>query len=131
MQTKGRIFDDIARVANGAITTLAGIKGEIDAVVRQRIERLLAEADLVPRDEFDAVKAMAANARAGQEALRKRIDDLEARLAGATPKKSKAKPKPAAAVNAKAKPKAKPKASAKKRAAPKKRAGLRKPAKKS
>ena len=69
MQTSNRILDDLARVANGAVSTLAGVKGEIDALVRQRLERLLADADLVTRDEFEAVKAMAA--KAGIKATRK------------------------------------------------------------
>ncbi len=93
MQTSNRILDDLARVANGAVSTLAGIKGEIDALVRQRLERLLADAELVTRDEFGAVKEMAANARAEQERLAKRVAQLEAKLA-----KPPAKPttKPAA-----------------------------------
>jgi len=83
MQTKNRIFDDLARVAGGAVTTLAGVKAEIDGLVRQRVERLLAGADMVPRDEFDAVKAMAAKARAAQEMLERRVETLERKLAAA------------------------------------------------
>ena len=82
MQTSNRIFDDLARVANGAVSTLTGIKGEIEALVRQQLERLLADMDLVPRDEFDAVKAMAAKARTRQNALERKIDELEAKLGG-------------------------------------------------
>jgi BMFP domain-containing protein YqiC len=85
MQTSNRILDDLARVANGAVSTLAGVKDEIDALVRQRIERLLVDADLVTRDEFDAVKAMAAEARAEQERLAKRVAQLEAQLRKAKP----------------------------------------------
>ena len=103
MQTSNRILDDLARVANGAVSTLAGIKGEIDALVRQRLERLLADAELVTRDEFEAVKQMAANARAEQERLAKRVAQLEAKLAKA-PTKSAGK-----AEAATAKPAAKPK----------------------
>lgn len=80
MQTKSRLFDDLAKVAGGAVTTLAGVKAEIDGLVRQRIERLLTDADMVPRDEFDAVKAMAAKARAAQDTLEKRIQSLEKKL---------------------------------------------------
>lgn len=87
MQTKSRIFDDLAKVAGGAVTTLAGVKAEIDGLVRQRIERLLIGADMVPRDEFDAVKAMAAKARAEQERLEARVAQLEKRL-GATAAKA-------------------------------------------
>ncbi len=87
MQTKSRIFDDLAKVAGGAVTTLAGVKAEIDGLVRQRIERLLVGADMVPREEFDAVKAMAAKARAEQERLEARVAQLEKRL-GATAAKA-------------------------------------------
>mgnify|MGYP001345442025 FL=1 len=80
MQTSNRIFDDLARVANGAASTLVGVKDEIDALVRQRIEKMLVDADLVPRDEFDAVKTMAAEARAEQERLAKRVAALETKL---------------------------------------------------
>ena len=80
MQTSNRILDDLARVANSAVSTLVGVKNEIDALVRQRVERLLNDADVVPREEFDAVKAMAAKARTEQEKLEKRVAGLEARL---------------------------------------------------
>jgi hypothetical protein len=92
MQTKSRVLDDLARVAGGAVTTLTGLKAEIDGLVRQRLERLLAKADMVPRDEFDAVKAMAAKARAEQEKLERRIAALEAKPAakpGKPPKRAK------------------------------------------
>ena len=82
MQTRNRIFDDLARVANGAASTLAGLKAEIEASIRQRVERLLADMDTVPREEFEAVKAMAAKARSEQEKLEKRVQALEAELAG-------------------------------------------------
>ena len=91
MQTSNRILDDLARVANGAVSTLVGIKNEIDALVRQRIERLLNDANVVPREEFDAVKAMAAKARTEQERLEKRIVSLEAKL-GVKPAARTAKP---------------------------------------
>jgi hypothetical protein len=74
------MLDDLAKVANGAVSTLVGIKGEVEALVRQQIDRLLNEMDLVPRDEFDAVKAVAAKARAEQEKLEKRVATLEAAL---------------------------------------------------
>lgn len=81
MQTESRLFDDVARVAAGAMGAASGLRGEIDARVRRRLERLLAGMDLVPRDEFDAVKEMAARARSEGEALAERVAALEARLA--------------------------------------------------
>lgn len=84
MQTSNRLFDDLAKVASGAASTLAGVKQELDALVRQRIERFLADLDLITREEFEVVKATAANARAAQEALETRVAELEARLAAAS-----------------------------------------------
>jgi len=102
MQTRSRIFDDLAKVAGGAVSTLGGIKAEIEVLVRQQIERLLVDADMVPRDEFDAVKAVAAKARSEQERLEKRVLALEKKLGLKAPAK-KAKPQ----AKSKAKPKVK------------------------
>ena len=102
MQSTHRFLDDLARVANGAVSTVVGIKDEIEALVRQQIERFLAEADMVPRDEFDAVKAMAAKARGEQEKLEKRVGRLEANLGvkGTAKRRPRAKPsKPKRAKN--------------------------------
>ncbi len=92
MQTRNRMFDDLAKVANGAASTLAGIKGELEAVVRQQIDRLLSDMDIVPRDEFEAIKAVAAKARAEQEKLEERVAALEAALSGKTATKEKSIP---------------------------------------
>lgn len=92
MQTENRLLDDLARVAGGAFGALAGLRTEIEDLVKQRLERLLADLDHVPREEFDAVKAMAEKARREQETLQKRVDALEAALAEARkPSGSKAK----------------------------------------
>ena len=128
MQTSNRILDDLARVANGAVSTLVGVKNEIDALVRQRIERLLNDADVVPRDEFDAVKAMAAKARTEQERLEKRIAGLEAKLGvkpAARTAKSTAKAKKSAATAKKSAATAKKSAATKKKSAAKRRPGKR------
>ena len=81
MQSQNRFFDDMARVAAGAVGALAGVRGEIEARLRDQLERVLAGMDLVTREEFEAVKAMAARAREEQEVLLQRIETLEARLA--------------------------------------------------
>ena len=62
MQTQNRFFDDLARVAAGAMGTLSGMRSEVESRVREQFERVLAGMDLVSRDEFEAVKAMAAKA---------------------------------------------------------------------
>ncbi len=116
MQTTNRFLDDLAKMANGAVSTLAGVKDEIDVLVRQRIERLLSHADMVPRDEFDAVKEMAARARQGHEDLEARVAVLEAAL-GIAPAKPAAK-KPVAKKSSAKKP-ATRKSAAKKPAAKK------------
>ncbi len=89
MQSQSRFFDDLARVAAGAVGTLSGVKSEVESRLREQLERVLAGMDLVTRDEFEAVKAMAANARAEQEDLAKRVAELEglcaAQRAGGTP----------------------------------------------
>ena len=89
MQTNNRILDDIAKVANGAISSLVGIKSETEAALRQQLVRLLNEMDLIPRDEFEAMKAVAITARMEQEKQEKRILALEAAIANQTQSKEK------------------------------------------
>jgi BMFP domain-containing protein YqiC len=85
MQSQNRFFDDMARVASGAVGALTGVRGEIEARFRDQLERILAGMDLVSREEFEAVKAMAAKAREEQELLQQRVAALEARLAEQAP----------------------------------------------
>ena len=96
MQTRNRLFDDAARIAGGAIGTLAGAKREIEALVRQQLERMLSTLDLVTRDEFDAVKEMAVKARSEQEILSERLAALETKLAEKKPVTRKSKSQPPA-----------------------------------
>jgi BMFP domain-containing protein YqiC len=85
MQSQNRFFDDIARVASGAVGALSGVRGEIEARLRDQLERMLAGMDLVSREEFEAVKAMAAKAREENEELKKQIAELQARLLNTGP----------------------------------------------
>ncbi|NQW00302.1 MAG: accessory factor UbiK family protein [Rhodospirillales bacterium] len=106
MQTNNRLLDDLAKVANGAVSTLVGVKSEVEASIRQQLERLLVDMDLVTRDEFEAIREVAVTARAEQERLQTRIAALEATLANqakpnARTRASKPKAKPAAAKPAK------------------------------
>ena len=98
MQTQNRLLDDLARVATSALGVAAGMRGEIEARLRDQFERILANMDLVTREEFDAVKAMAAKARAEQEDLALRLAELETQLR--TPPKSKKAAKKSAAKKA-------------------------------
>lgn len=82
MQSQNRFFDDVARIASGAVGAVSGVRDEIEARLREQLERVLMGMDLVSREEFEAVKAMAAKAREEQELLLRRIEALEARRAG-------------------------------------------------
>ena len=87
MQSRNRLLDDLTRVANSAVNVASGLKGEIDARITQQFERVLDGMDLVDRDEFEAVKAMAAEARAENERLAARLAKLEAKPARGKAKK--------------------------------------------
>ena len=80
MQTSNRILDDLAKVANGAASTLNGVRSEVETFVHQQLQRLLKDADLVKREEFDAIKAVAVKARTEQEKLEARVKNLEIKL---------------------------------------------------
>ena len=81
MQTDNPLLDDLARVATGALGALTGVKTEIEARLRDQLERVLARMDLVTREEFEAARTMAANARAAEEGMAQRLAALEARVA--------------------------------------------------
>ncbi len=80
MQTDNPFLDGMARLFTDAAGAAQSVRAEIEGVVRQRMEKLVADMNLVPREEFEAVKAMAAKARAENEALAARLAALEARL---------------------------------------------------
>lgn len=82
MADRTRFFDDLAGVAGGAFSVLAGLREEMESTMRARIDEAIRKLDLVKREDLDAVQEMAANARAGQEAAEARAAALEARLAG-------------------------------------------------
>tara|TARA_R110000787_G_scaffold117043_9_gene227568 strand:+ start:568 stop:900 length:333 start_codon:yes stop_codon:yes gene_type:complete len=88
MENRNRMFDDAARVAGGALGTLAGVRREVEGLVRHQLDRLLSTMDLVTRDEFEAVREMAAKARGEQERLEERLSELEAKLASSGAAKS-------------------------------------------
>ena len=85
MNKENRFFDDIARVAGGALGALSGVREEAEVLIRGRVERLLVDMDLVPRDEFEAVKAIAVAAQAEVARLSARLDALENAPARAKP----------------------------------------------
>jgi BMFP domain-containing protein YqiC len=81
MSDRPRFFEDLAGVAGGAISALAGLREEMEAVIRARIDETIRRLELVRREELEAVTELAANARAAQEAGEARIAALEARVA--------------------------------------------------
>ncbi len=96
MQTQNRFFDDLARLASGAFGAVSGMKSEMEARLKDQLERALSGMNLVRREEFEAVKAMAAKARSDQEDLERRLGEVEARLTarsgrGRAARKGKAK----------------------------------------
>src|SRR4029078_8074239 len=82
MQTRNPFLDDLTRMANGAMGSLWGVKDEVEPRLRDQIAKILDGMDIPRRDEFEAVKAMAAKAREENEELKKQIAELHGRLAG-------------------------------------------------
>jgi BMFP domain-containing protein YqiC len=81
-QTNNRILDDLAKLMTDAAGAAQGVRREVQGVVKGQVEKLLADVDVVRREEFEAVKAMAEKARAENERLAARLAEMEARLAG-------------------------------------------------
>lgn len=80
-QTSNRLFDEMARLMGDAASVAQGVKREAESVFRTQMERIVADLDLVKREEFDVVREMASAARAENETLKRRIAELEAKLA--------------------------------------------------
>jgi BMFP domain-containing protein YqiC len=95
MQSQSKILEDMAKVASSALGVAAGMRSEVEARFREQLERLLTQMDLVPREEFDAMAAVAVAAREGQEALAEQVAALEERLAQLEASQSRATAKPA------------------------------------
>jgi BMFP domain-containing protein YqiC len=81
MSDRPRFFDDLAGVAGGALSALAGLREEGEALVRARLDEAIRRLDLVKREELEALAELAANARAGQEAAEERLAEAMERLA--------------------------------------------------
>ena len=79
MQSENRLFDDLVKVLNGAAGTVAGMTREAQAAMQERARDWVGGLDMVSREEFEAVKSMAVAAREENEALRARIEALEAK----------------------------------------------------
>ena len=84
-QRSGRFVDEFAKLVTDAAGVAHGVRREAETVVKTQVERLLASMDVVTREEFEAVREMAALAREENEALKRRIERIEARLDGTVP----------------------------------------------
>jgi BMFP domain-containing protein YqiC len=84
MPPENRLFEDFARVASGALGAASGIRSEIETMIRQRVERLAGDLNLVPREEFEAVRTLAERARAEQGALAAELTAVKAEQADRT-----------------------------------------------
>jgi BMFP domain-containing protein YqiC len=98
MQSEKHIFDDLSKFLNGVAGTVAGIGREAQEAFKERNREWMGGLDFVSREEFEAVKQMAATARAEAEELKARVAVLE----GAGPSAAKAAAKPKAASKARA-----------------------------
>lgn len=79
-QTRGPIFDDLARLMTDAAGMANGMRREVETVVKTQMERLLSSMDVVTRDEFEAVREMAILAREENDKLTAKLAELEAKL---------------------------------------------------
>ena len=93
MQSENKMFDDLVKMVNGVAGTFAGAGREAEASMREKMREWVGGTDFVGRDEFEAVKAMAAAARDENEALKARIVALEAKAGGGASKVRATKPK--------------------------------------
>ncbi len=91
-QTSNKIFDEMARLMNDAAGVAQGVRREFDTLFRTQAERILRDLDVVKREEFDAVKDMARLAREENEALKARIETLEAKAGAKSAKKGSEPP---------------------------------------
>ncbi len=79
-QTTGKVFDEIAKLMTDAAGAMQGARGEIDNAMRSKAEKVLRDLDIVQREEFDAVKAMATKAREENDELRAEIKILRKQI---------------------------------------------------
>jgi len=82
MQSRNKFFDDMSQLMTNAMGVAQGAKDEAETAFNSMVDRWLADRDFVTREEFDAVRLMAQKAREENEALKARIDALEAAQKG-------------------------------------------------
>jgi len=80
MTSENPVLDQLAKLLTDAAGAAEGLRSEIDTFLKSRLEKLVGELNVVPREEFEAVKAMVAKAREENEALKTRIEELEKKV---------------------------------------------------
>ena len=91
-QTQNRFFDEVAKLFSDAASVAQGVRREAESVFRTQVERLVADLDLVKREDFDVVREMASKARSENEDLKRRVAELEAAVATKSRNRSPAHP---------------------------------------
>ena len=86
--TNSKFFDELAKLMSNAAGAAQGVRKEVDSLVQSQVERVLNNLNVVKREEFDVVKEMAEKARLENDALARRVAELEARLGAAKPSES-------------------------------------------
>ncbi len=86
--TSSKFFDELAKLMSNAAGAAQGVRKEFDTMVRSQLERSMSGMNIVQREEFEAVKEMAARAREENERLQQRLAELEAKLANTAPPQS-------------------------------------------
>lgn len=84
-----KFLDDLAKMATGAIGSFSEIRTQVRSLVKERVDQLMGQMDMVTREEFERVEAVAEKARDRQEELEKRLAALERQLKGTTSKRKK------------------------------------------
>src|SRR5688572_29292342 len=100
MQSQNRLFDDFVKMMNGAAGTFAGMTREAEGAFRERMREWIGGIDMVGREEFEAVKAIAVAAREENQLLKARLDALEAGGADGSAAAPRARRKPGAGDSA-------------------------------
>jgi BMFP domain-containing protein YqiC len=86
--TSSKFFDELAKLMTNASSAAQGVRKEVDGMVQSQVERVLNNLNVVKREEFDVLKDMCTKARQENEALARRLAELESKLAAATPTKA-------------------------------------------
>lgn len=82
MQSRNRVFDDLSRLMTSAAGIAQGVREEVEGMIRSQLDRWTADRQLVSREEFEAVREMAAKARAENELLAARLAEVEKKITG-------------------------------------------------